>query len=96
MVAVVTLFLFLIPHNINKAPFILAGLVILTVGAFLTGPSRLFGLPNEIKIMTAGMLVAGVGKSLARNLAQAYVMIEGEREYPQHSSEVQEKVAILV
>lgn len=78
MVAVVTLFFFLIPHSTDKGLFMLAGYVILTVGVFLTGPSSLFGLPNQLGIMTAGMVIAGIGKSLVESLSWTYIMNSGE------------------
>ena len=42
VVVIVTLFLFLVPHKLNKLFFVLPGYFLLSGGAFLTGPSKLF------------------------------------------------------
>ena len=54
----------LVPHKTDKMYLIIPGYFILTVGAFLTGPSRLFDLSNNLSIMRIGMCLSGVGKSL--------------------------------
>ena len=51
-------------HKTNKIYLILTGYFILTIGAFLTGPSKLFRLPNSLSLMRAAMCLSGVGKSL--------------------------------
>ena len=59
-----TLFLLFVPYSTNKLFFIFPGYFILAAAAFLTGPSKLLGLLNNIDLMTTGMYVAGVGKGL--------------------------------
>lgn len=63
VVVVMTVFLVFVPHRVNKLLFILPGYFILTAGAFMTGPSKLLGLPNTLDLMKSGMCVAGVGKA---------------------------------
>ena len=57
------------------------GSLLLPVGAFLTGPSHLLGLPNKIELMIAGMAVAGVGKSLIQSLFSVFMIESACRAY---------------
>ena len=59
-----TFLILFIPEKVNKLLLIVAGGFALTVGAFLTGPSKLFGFPNKVGLIRAGMAVSGVGKAL--------------------------------
>ena len=59
--AVITFVLLFVPDKANKVFFILGGSFVIVVGALLTGPSRLLGLPDDLKIMRTGLWVAGAG-----------------------------------
>ena len=63
-VVIVTLLALFIPRNINQASVIVVGYIASTIGALLTGPSCLIGLPNSLGLVTAGMVVSGMAKSL--------------------------------
>ena len=76
-----TLIMLFVPHQTNKAPFILVGFLILTIGCFLTGPSNLLGLPNSLSLMRAGMVSAGVGRALISSFQSAYTMKSGEQPF---------------
>lgn len=54
----------LIPNKVNRIALIVVGCFISVVGAFLTGPSKLFGLPDTIGLMTGGMIASGIGKAI--------------------------------
>ena len=43
---------------------IVVGSFISVAGAFLTGPSELFGLPDTVELIRAGMIVSGIGKAV--------------------------------
>ena len=74
VVVLVSVLLLFVPHKMNKYFFILAGFFTLTTGAFLIGPSALLGLPNELKLMKAGMCVAGVGMSPMMSFGMSYAL----------------------
>ena len=74
----------------------LPGYFILTAGAFLTGPSDLLRIPNDLDFMRAGMSVAGVGKALVYSFSQTYMLQKCEQVYPPHSSdEIYHKASVL-
>ena len=59
-----SVFILFIPQSANRLLLVVIGCFLSLVGAFLTGPSKLFGLPNEIGLITAGMIVSGLAKAL--------------------------------
>ena len=69
VVVVVSVALLWVPHKTNKLLFILPSYFVLTAGAFMTGPSKLLGLPNNLDLMKVGMCVAGVGRAPIYSLA---------------------------
>ena len=73
IVAVVTLALLFVPNKTTKVLFILVGSFTITVGALLTGPSSLFGIPNHLKIMRIGLWVAGIGRALMESFSSGYM-----------------------
>ena len=85
VVIVASVFLLLVPHKTDKYFFILVGYLLLTVGTFLTGPSKLLGLPNSLSLMKAGMCVCGVGVAPLMSLGSVFAYQSGEKEFPQSS-----------
>ena len=81
---------------VNKVILIVAGGLPLTVGAFLTGPSKLFRFPNKIGLITAGMAVSGVGKALIQSYAMTYVIISGQEAFPSVTEEVERKIPLML
>ena len=71
VVIVVTVPMLFIPHSTSKVLFILIGDFLLSLGSFLTGPSRLFWLPNELSIMRGGMSLSGIGKAMVYSFIEA-------------------------
>ena len=65
VVAIFSFLLLLVPGSkVNKVLFIIAGGFCAAVGAFMSGPSQLLGLPNSIDLIGVGMIVSGIGKGL--------------------------------
>lgn len=71
IVVLVTVPMLFFPHSTNKVLFILIGDFLLSIGSFLTGPSRLFRLPNELSIMRGGMSLCGIGKAMVFSFIEA-------------------------
>ena len=81
VVVVLSFFLLLIPDSRYKVLLVAFGCFISAVGAFLTGPSKLLGFPNSIKLTTAGMVASGIAKSLIQSFVFTYVLKEAETAY---------------
>lgn len=75
-----TFLLLLIPNKVSKLLFIAIGCFVLAVGAFLTGPSKLFELPDEIGFITAGMIGSGLGRALIQSYTLVYIITSGQGE----------------
>lgn len=90
-----TLALF-VPERVNKVFLIVVGCFTLMVGAFLTGPSRLFGLPNKIGIITAGMITSGVGKALIQSYSVTYAIMSGQEAFPEGKEEVERRIPLML
>lgn len=73
IMAIVTLALLFVPNKVRKTLFILIGNFIIVAGCFLVGPSKLFGLPNTLKIMKLGMWIAGAGRALMQSFSSGYM-----------------------
>ena len=67
----------LIPDRFNKVIFLVFGGFVLAIGAFLTGPSRLFGLQNNANLTSTGLVIAGIGKGLLKSNVMAYTINSG-------------------
>lgn len=80
---IATSLILFIPQRVNRVALILVGLFTLSAGAFLTGPSRLFGLPNKIGLITAGMIMSGVGKAMIQSYTIAYSISSGQETFPE-------------
>ena len=83
VVVVCVFFFVLIPDKINKTSFIVVGGFVLAAGAFLTGPSRVFGLPNSLELMRSGLVVAGIGKALLKSYNLVYIVKSGQDAFPE-------------
>ena len=97
--AVIFTFLFLlIPDTkVNKLYFVVGGGFFAAAGAFMTGPSRLFGLLNELNLIKAGLIVSGLGKALLKSSAFAYSVKSGQDGFPaSNKEEVERKVPLMV
>ena len=77
MVVFVSLILLLIPERFNKVFFITVGCFVLSAGAFLTGPSRLFHLPNKVGVIRTGLIVSGIGRAFAQSYSVSYIVRSG-------------------
>ena len=64
VVVLASFLILLIPDRVNKMFLIVVGSFISVAGAFLTGPSELFGLPDTVGLIRAGMIVSGIGKAV--------------------------------
>ena len=91
-----TFLILFIPEKVNKLLLIVAGGFALTVGAFLTGPSKLFKLPNKLGLIRAGMTVSGVGKALIQSYVVTYVVMSGQEKFVEEKEEVERKVPLLI
>ena len=80
--AVITFVLLFVPDKANKVFFILGGSFVIVVGALLTGPSRLLGLPDDLKIMRTGLWVAGAGRALMESFSSGYMEKHGNEKFP--------------
>lgn len=85
LVVLVMLFMLCVPHRTNKLFFILLGYFALIIGALLTGPSKILGFSSNLKIMTAGMCIAGVGKGLIQSFYSTYIIENALRRFPDAS-----------
>lgn len=96
MVAAVTLLLLCVSHKANKMLFMLCGALLLGVSSFLIGPSHLFHLPDRIELMTAGMVVGGVGNSFLGSFITAYMIESASSAFREKEQEVKELVPPLI
>ena len=80
----------------NKVFLVTIGSFITVVGAFLTGPSKLFGLPDKIGLIRAGMIVSGIGKALIQSYVVTYVIKSGQNKFREHKEEVERKVPLIM
>ena len=63
----------------------------------MTGPSRLFGLLNELNLIKAGLIVSGLGKALLKSSAFASSVKSGQDGFPaSNKEEVERKVPLMV
>ena len=81
VVFIFTLVLLLVPKTVNRIIFILTGVFAAAVGAFLTGPSLILGLPNRLTLISIGMATSGVARSLIQNYQATYVIKSGENAF---------------
>lgn len=63
-----------VSERINKVPIMVIGNIIFAVGAFLTGPSHIYGLPNSLNIMKVGVIMGAVGRVLTSGPSESYIM----------------------
>lgn len=96
VVVVCVFFFVLIPDKINKTSFIVVGGFVLAAGAFLTGPSRVFGLPNSLELMRSGLVVAGIGKALLKSYNLVYIVKSGQDAFPEKKEEIERKAPLMV
>ena len=95
MVVVLSLILLPIPDSRNKVFLVGLGCFTAAVGAFLTGPSKLLGLPNSIKLTTAGMVSSGLATSLIQSYVFTYILKEAENAHKESKEEVKRKVPLI-
>ena len=93
---VASTFALFVPERVNKVCLIVIGCFTLMVGAFLTGPSRLFSLPNKIGLITAGMIVSGVGKALMQSYSVTYAIVSGQEAFPEAKEEVERRTPLML
>ena len=96
VVIVVIVPMLFIPHSTNKVLFILIGNFLLSVGSILTGPSKLFRLPNKVSTMIDGMILSGIGKGLVYSFIEAEIIKCGEARYPEQQNEVSKKIGVML
>ena len=96
VVVIVSLFFLLIPDKLNKVLLVIVGCFVSTVGAFLTGPSLLFGLPDKLRLISVGLIVSGIGKALIQSYAVSYIVTSGERAFPEDKEEVERKAPLMI
>lgn len=96
MVVLATLLLIAISDSKHKASFIVIGCFIAVVGTFLTGPSRIFGFPDQIGIITAGMITSGIGKAIISTFAPLYTITSGQETFSEEKEEVERRVPLMI
>ena len=96
MVALTFVLLFVSEHRVNKILFLVIGGFLEALGAFLTGPSRLFELPNVLPLIRAGLIVSGVGKALLKSYIVAYTVKSGQLGFPEQREEAERKTPQLI
>ena len=84
VVVLVSFIILFIPERVNKYCFIMVGCFLAAVGAFLTGPSGLFGLPDILSLIKAGMIVSGVAKAFIQCYAVPYAVKSGQSAFRDH------------
>lgn len=91
-----TFSLLFVPHSTNKTFFILVASFLLSVGSFLTGPSKVFDLPDKLYVAWIGITAAGAGKGLIMSFFWGYSLKLGAAKFPDYEEEVSRKVSIMV
>ena len=72
-----------VPHSINKTNILLIGAFLLSLGSFLSGPSKILGLPDVLSVVLIGVTAAGVGKGLILCFFWGYILKSGIARYPE-------------
>ena len=94
--AVIFTFVFLLIPDSKVNKVLLGGGFLASVGAFMTGPSRLFGFPNKLDLIKAGLIVSGLGKALLTSYSFAYCVKSGQEGFPEsRKEEVERKVPLV-
>ena len=96
MVVIASFLILIIPDRVNKVILVTIGSFITVVGAFLTGPSKLFGLPDKISLIRAGMIVSGIGKAMMQSYVVTYIIKSGQDKFREHKEEVERKVPLII
>ena len=91
-----SLLILFIPQSVNRLLLVVTGCFLSLVGAFLTGPSKIFGLPNEIGLITAGMIISGLAKALMQSYAMTYIIASAQDAFSLRKEEVERKVPLMM